>query len=165
MTHYKDVLILELQRCVAQHGTVIAAICGPADVGKSTLCLDLVERLNKLGVSADVFTLDGYLIPRSERLERNLSGYEPTAYDLQKVASDLQRTLSGNAITRKTYCHQTGQPQRTIHAIKPVQILLLDGLHSMHGRIKYQQYVAPYQAGADLVMELNMKWQFKLQKK
>ncbi len=75
--------------------SLILAICGAADLGKTYLAKNLMDYLNKIGKSANHITLDSYLMPRDKRIQLGVSGYEFEAYDFVGIQNDLVRFIRG----------------------------------------------------------------------
>ncbi|WP_022664103.1 uridine kinase family protein [Desulfospira joergensenii] len=111
----------------------VFAVCGAADLGKSHLSAEIAKILGTLGVSADYLSLDSYLINRSIRIKKGISGYQPEAYDLLAAEKDIIKFKKGQPITVSPYCHSTGERVPEEKVIDSCNCLILEGLHSMHG--------------------------------
>ena len=133
-------LIEELSKIIAGFGIenkrLVVAICGAADLGKTHLATNLVNYLEKLSISANHITLDSYLMPRSNRIESGVSGYEVEAYDIAAIENDLTKLVQGFPIELCTYDHAKGIADGPKKKILPCSVLLVDGLHSMHERFE-----------------------------
>lgn len=113
----------------------VVAICGAADLGKSYLSQALVKKLNSKGVDSECISLDGYLMPREERIKSKISGYNPSAYDLSSVKSDIATLRNGTSINIGLYDHEKGQTFPDKVVIEPCEVLIVEGLHAMHSEL------------------------------
>lgn len=117
-------------------GPLLVAICGAADLGKTHLSKKLVSALENNGISAGYLTLDSYLMDREKRVTQGISGYQPEAYDIRKIKRDIIGYLKGDSIEFLPYDHAKGKACLPKSKIYQYQVLILDGLHSMHPEIK-----------------------------
>ena len=116
-------------------GRVLVAVCGAADLGKTYLSIQLVFKLKQKGIEANHLTLDSYLMERTDRISRGISGYHPGAHDLPLVKNDLKRYKKGHSIEYYPYEHSTGEKAASKEVILPCPILIVDGLHSMNEQL------------------------------
>ena len=121
--------ILEIQQ---RKQNVVIAFCGAADLGKSYLADKVVQVLNNRNIESSHLTLDSFLMDRAERKKKKISGYDSRAHDLQEILAVLQDWKSGRTITFRPYDHHTGTKSKDVQTIRPAQILLIEGLFSMH---------------------------------
>lgn len=143
----------------------LVAICGAADLGKTYLSTQLVSALAKIGTSAGHLTLDSYLMERSKREAIGISGYQPEAYDILKIESDSVAFLNGGPIEYHPYDHAAGKSLSTKIIINPCQVLLLDGLHSMHQNLRsYLNYSIFICAPDDLLLTMRHQADIKKRK-
>ena len=63
----------------------VLAISGAAASGKTTFCQDMINYLAKQKMGAVHVPLDGYLLDRKTRRQKQLSGYDPRSSDLPKM--------------------------------------------------------------------------------
>jgi uridine kinase len=77
----------------------IVAVCGAADIGKSYLAKEITEILNQKGISANHLTLDSFLMNRSDRIEKGISGYDIEAYDFVSIERSLEKYFVGKDIS------------------------------------------------------------------
>ncbi|MDJ0832574.1 MAG: hypothetical protein QNJ69_03570 [Gammaproteobacteria bacterium] len=137
---------------------LLVAICGAADLGKSQLSRQLVSALVKSGLNASHITLDSYLMDRSKRNDLDISGYQPEAYDLAKIKSNLYGFLQGTPIECFPYDHAEGKTLPSKITINPCHILFLDGLHSMHQSLKpYISYSIFMHTNDNLLLKIRHK--------
>ena len=118
-----------------KEGRVLVAICGAADLGKTYLSTQLVCQLRQKGIEANHLTLDSYLMNRTDRINRGISGYQPEAHDLSLVENDLKRFKKGQSIEYYPYEHSIGEKAASKDVIPPCPILIVDGLHSMNEQL------------------------------
>ena len=114
----------------------IIAICGAADIGKSYISEELTQTLNSKGVITNHLTLDSFLMSRTERIKNEISGYDTEAYDFDSIVQLLKDFKSGKSISFFSYDHATGEKTKKYKKISPCKILIIDGLHSMHEKLK-----------------------------
>lgn len=110
----------------------IIAVCGAADLGKSYLSSMLVNAINELGVTAGHVTLDSFMLNREDRISKEISGYEPEAYDFFSLTAELEKFTNGQGLSFFPYNHSTGKKERGSVSIRSCDVLIVDGLHSMH---------------------------------
>ncbi len=118
-----------------QKRSIIIAMCGAADLGKSYLSKKIVDNLREMGKAADHLTLDSFLIERSERFKKGISGYQIEAYDHVSILNALVLFKQKKQIVYAPYDHVEGKASASLEVIEPCSILILDGLHSMHESI------------------------------
>ncbi len=129
-------LVNKIAKEITDHATVntkcIVAICGAADLGKSFFSKQLVNCLRSDNVTADILPLDSYLLSRTDRAKRQLSGYQPEAYNLKEARKTIIFFQNGKSITYYPYCHAIGKQEKKKKTINPSKFLIIEGLHSMH---------------------------------
>jgi len=153
-------LVDEISRLASEHdgSPLLVAICGAADLGKTHLSVQLVSALVEKGANASHLTLDSYLMERSKRNALGISGYQPEAYDLPGIRSDLTRFLQGDPIEYFPYDHAEGKNLPSKMTIDPCHILFLDGLHSMHESLRsHIHYSIFVHATDDLLLKIRHK--------
>ena len=120
-----------LDRRIA-HQTTVVSICGAADLGKSYLSKEIAEVLTKQDLKVNHVTMDSYLIDRPIRKERKLSGYNIEAYDQTRAVEDLVALKNGKSIDLHPYDHREGKTSSNAIKMNPSDILIFDGLHTLH---------------------------------
>ncbi|GAB5409353.1 MAG: hypothetical protein BalsKO_17180 [Balneolaceae bacterium] len=110
----------------------VVSICGAADLGKSYLSKQITESLIDRNLSAVHFTLDSYLMERKTRIERGLSGYNIEAYNIEEALKNLIELKNGQSIAFKPYDHKVGQKASDSISMNSSDVIIFDGLHSMH---------------------------------
>jgi uridine kinase len=110
----------------------IVSICGAADLGKSYLSKNISKELNNKNLKVNHLTMDSYLMDRKIRTEKGLSGYNIEAYNLAESFKDLTNLKNGESIDFYPYDHKTGKKSLNSVKIDSSDILIFDGLHSMH---------------------------------
>lgn len=125
-------LYRELETNLNRSSSTIISICGAADLGKSYLSKQLEALFSKQGLRAGHLTLDSYLMSRNERKKKGWSGYHVEAYDLVEASNCLIKVKKQQSIRFRPYRHQDGNKGNSFVEINPVDILIFDGLHTMH---------------------------------
>ncbi|MCG8670644.1 MAG: hypothetical protein MI867_14610 [Pseudomonadales bacterium] len=110
----------------------VVAIAGAADLGKSTIANQLAGTLSQSGVPSSVLSLDSYLMNRCDRMARDISGYQPQAYQLHTARSDIESWWAGSGIKVATYDHERGEVSGEEVIVPAGTILIVEGLHAMH---------------------------------
>lgn len=114
---------------------LMVAICGAADLGKSYLSAQLAETLCLEGIETSHLPLDSFLMNRSDRIKNKISGYQPEAYDVPSMKKIFRQFKAGTPLQFRPYDHTSGKQKAEPVTVDPSQVLLLDGLHSMHPTI------------------------------
>lgn len=123
------------ERKISPGKTIIVSICGSGAIGKSTFSGLLKEDLERnLRLKVDVLPTDCYMLSRADRIERDLSGFDPEANDLHKFYQDVKSLLEGNEIRVNPYNHKTGEHEEEI-TVKPSDVLILEGIFSFYPSI------------------------------
>jgi len=110
----------------------IVSICGAADLGKSYLSKKISELLTEQNLKTNHLTLDSYLMDRKTRNKKGLSGYDIGAYNKKEALNNLIKLKSGQSIEFIPYNHKDGKKEYNSMKMNPADILIFDGLHSMH---------------------------------
>ena len=124
--------ILEVQRTKEN---IIVAFCGAADLGKTYLAKRVVNLVNSHNVRSAHVGLDSFLMERSERKRRGISGYDPIAHDIQQMVRTLGDWTNGKPIKYHPYDHQLGKKRTEYARIDSCEVLLIEGLFSLHETI------------------------------
>ncbi len=107
-------------------------VSGPSCCGKTTLSRNLCKVLEELGNSASYFPLDGFLLPRDERIAAGLSGYDPRSTRAGEMVDTLRALLlEERSVLVPLYCHETGCVLRPGERVEPADIIVLDGIASL----------------------------------
>ncbi len=118
------------------HDHVAIAVCSAADLGKSFLSVKITEILNQMGVRAGHLPLDSFLINRTERIKLGISGYQPNSYDFDSIEQSIINFKNGHDVAFYPYNHLAGEKENEAVVIRPCNVLIIDGLHSMHELLK-----------------------------
>lgn len=110
----------------------LVAICGWADTGKSTLAARLRAALGRLGVSADSISTDDFMRDRAERNALGISGYDLRSLDVQALQGALASFVDREPFSVHPYDNRTGTKNPRPRTILPVEVLVVEGIHSLH---------------------------------
>ncbi len=110
----------------------VVSICGAADLGKSHLSQEISKSLRKRNLKINHLTLDSYLMDREMRKERGLSGYDLESYNITNALNDLIALKNGESIDFYPYDHTNGQASSKSLKMDSSDVVIFDGLHSMH---------------------------------
>ena len=110
----------------------LVAICGWADTGKSTLAARLRAALARLGVSADSISTDDFMRDRAERNALGISGYDLRSLDVQALQGALASFVDREPFSVHPYDNRTGTKSPRPRTILPVEVLVVEGIHSLH---------------------------------
>lgn len=124
--------ILEVHRNSV--GPTLIGISGAAGLGKTTLSLEVVDKIKQIDsdLKAETLPFDSFMMDRAERLSKNLSGYNPDSNDLEKTKNSISSLINGNSVRYNPYDHFTGKHQEEKREMGPADIVILDGIHSFH---------------------------------
>lgn len=109
----------------------VVAVCGAADLGKSYMSQNLVNFLSHQGISATHLPLDAFLMDRTVRIDKGMSGYDLEAYDIETIGIMINDFHKGKTISYYPYQHESGNRSKSQIILDNSMILILDGLHSM----------------------------------
>jgi len=116
-------------------GRLLVSITGSGAIGKSTFARLVAERIRMLysgEFSVDILPTDSYMLERSERLLKNIIGFEPRSHDLAQLTKDVEALVTGkDGIYVRPYDHLTGE-KSTARMVAPSDILILEGIYSFH---------------------------------
>ena len=104
-------------------------------LGQDIFIYTIGSKLKQRGIEANHLTLDSYLMKRTDRINRGISGYQPGSHDLPLVKNDLKRFKKGQSIEYYPYEHSIGEKAASKEVIPPCPILIVDGLHSMNEQL------------------------------
>ncbi len=131
-----DTITKEIQTLANKKPPIVVAVCGAADLGKSFLSEKIVTTLNSSQVgSACYLSLDSFLMPRAERIKLGISGYQPQAYDFNAIENLIIEFKEQKGIAYFPYDHSKGENIKEAVFLDPCNVLILDGLHSMHEKL------------------------------
>lgn len=115
--------------------TIIVAFCGAADLGKTYLAKAVVQLLNSYEISSAHLGLDSFLMNRTERKRKGISGYDPKAHDIQQIVATLRNWRAAKTIKYYAYDHQAGEKTKDYTLINDCEVLLIEGLFALHESI------------------------------
>ncbi len=134
---------------------LLVALCGAADVGKSTMARTIVEKLLENRFTADHVSFDTFLLDRQTRLLLGISGYDIGAHDIDTAARSIGNMLRGQPFHYFEYDHVTGRNRTEGRIINRPQIMLVEGLHTFHEQIMpYLDYKIFIQGSKDVLNAL-----------
>lgn len=114
----------------------VLAVSGAAASGKTTFSKGMVDFLRNKGVSAVHVPLDGYLLDRHSRRERNLSGYDPRSSNITQMIAHMEALVfDGKSIDLPIYDHKSGG-HKTPRVLEPAEVIILDGIMSLQTKIR-----------------------------
>ncbi|WP_299440733.1 hypothetical protein [uncultured Aquimarina sp.] len=125
-------LLAEILANRKENELTVVSICGAADLGKSYISKKISELLTESNIKTNHLTMDSYLLDREMRKKKELSGYDIEAYNQKEVLKDLIALKNGESINFKPYNHNKGTSGLIFSEMEPSDILIFDGLHSMH---------------------------------
>lgn len=114
----------------------IFSICGAADLGKTFISKKVVQILEQQNFSVSHLTMDSYLISRTERHNKDLSGYNIESYNIKQAINDLRNFINSEEIEYSPYNHQLGQCEDYTLKISNKDVLIFEGLHTMHSNFR-----------------------------
>jgi uridine kinase len=107
---------------IKEDRTCAIAVCGPGGSGKTTTG----KQFEQIFPNSVAIELDDYLIPRWERREKGIVGYNPRASDLSRVRKDIQELKECRSILKKIYDPKTGDFPGE-ERIDPVDYIFITG--------------------------------------
>lgn len=110
----------------------VVGITGGSGVGKTTLINGLCKEFQG---NVSTFSLDNYYKPKSEQTvdENGVVNFDlPTALDLVKMKSDLEKLVKGESIMQSVYNFNNPSSEEVMEEIVPQSLLIVEGLFVMH---------------------------------
>jgi len=136
----------------------IVAICGWADTGKSTLAKLLCEELQQQGTSADWISTDAFLMDRNLRNKLGITGYNTASIDTDELMKATTQLSCGAPYEYFPYENRTGTRAAQSRSITPQEIVIIEGIHSLHIALLPQlQYKIFIDAPVDVMKFLRIK--------
>jgi uridine kinase len=117
-----------------QQASLFISICGAAGLGKTTMASQIKDELltrDEIS-SVSLVPLDSFLLDRSERIFKNLSGYDIKANNISKAIQCLNNLKAGREQALHPYNHATGKHEEKGIAVCPAQIVIVEGIHSLY---------------------------------
>ncbi len=116
----------------------LVAICGWADTGKSTLAARLCVALGQLGVRGDSISTDDFMRDRAERNALGISGYDLRSLNVQALQGALVSFVKREPFSVHPYDNRTGTKSPKPRSVQPVDVLVVEGIHSLHLSFAHQ---------------------------
>ncbi|MBZ8142475.1 hypothetical protein CLD22_21565 [Rubrivivax gelatinosus] len=113
----------------------VVALCGWADTGKSTVAAQLVAGLARLGIAADAISTDDFMRNRAERDAIGISGYDLRSIDMAALQMAIVSFLERKPFCVHPYDNRTGTKSAEPTTVSPVDVLVVEGIHSLHPRL------------------------------
>jgi len=114
----------------------IILIAGPSSSGKTTLSKRLTIQLLSQGLSPYPLEMDNYFVDREQtpKDEDGQPDFEALqAVDTHRLAQDLRRLVSGEAVRMPRYNFKTGrQEPGDVIQLQPGQLVILEGIHGLN---------------------------------
>jgi uridine kinase len=118
----------------------IVIITGPSSSGKTTTTTKIGEYLQKEGYHLVTLNVDHYFFNLAMHPKDEFGDYDfetPQALDLDLINQHLQQLIAGEKIMMPYYDFKTGtrRPEQTPLQLKKNEILLIDSLHGLFGKM------------------------------
>lgn len=109
---------------------ILVSTCGSGAIGKSSFSKLLKQNIEESqGVPVSILATDSYMLSRTDRIEKDLIGFDPKANDLKQFFQDVKDLIKGNPVQISPYNHETGEHEKEV-TIEPGNVLLLEGIYS-----------------------------------
>lgn len=132
-----DISSLILQKYSLTSKLTLVGISGAAALGKSSLALALKNNiLFTTEKDVEILPTDAFLLNRKERHSKKISGYNPNATNILELYKCVKDLLRGKNVSFYPYDHGTGNFLEHLVTLKPSDILIIDGIHSLHSRLR-----------------------------
>jgi uridine kinase len=124
-----------LQRARSAPRPLFVGVSGGAGLGKTRFANDLATHLVSRGVTATTLPMDAFMMDRAARLIQNISGYDPAANDLDGAITHVRALKSGATVEIRAFDHRTGEHEPVPRSIPSTDVIILDGIHSLHPKL------------------------------
>jgi len=122
----------------------LVAIGGTAATGKTTLARRLASAS---GVKAAILATDGYMMLREERRRRGITGPNPRANDLARLARDVARVARGEP-AKVLVRVETPEGRKSVEQdFAPAPLVLVEGLVALYPEIETRYDLALFLDG------------------
>lgn len=123
---------------------LLVGLGGTAATGKTTLARRLVELS---GVSGTIFATDGYMLVREERRKRGITGPNPAATDLARLARDVASIARGERATVLARI-ETAEGRKSVEQVfEPSPLVIVEGLVALYAEIETRYDLAIFLDG------------------
>ena len=107
----------------------LVGVGGTAATGKTTLARRIVERA---GIEGAVVATDGYMLERPERRRRGITGPNPAANDVERLARDL-RAIAGGKPARVLERIETPEGRKSVETeFRATPLVVVEGLIALY---------------------------------
>lgn len=131
--------IADTAQQIAERNSRIILIAGPTSSGKTTSSRRLAIQLLARGISPYPLELDHYFVDREKTpLDENGEHDFETidALDLNRLAHDIEKLLSGEEVQLPRYNFKTGRSEEgDVILLRDGQPLILEGIHGLNPRL------------------------------
>lgn len=126
--------------------------------------MKLCEALGKDGITASPVSTDAFMKDRAERNSLGISGYDPRSIDIHRLARAIEMFLSGRDFKYHPYDNRTGTKQRSPSMVSSCQVLVVEGIHSLHPAVANLMHWKVFMASDEATLH-QMRYRANIQKR
>jgi uridine kinase len=117
-------------------GAKIIAIGGWAGTGKSTISRRICEAIQAHGLTSNCLSTDSFLVERTLRKARGVTGYNPSSSDNIGMKSAIVAISRGASFEYQVYDSETGRPSGPFKVFDAADVVLIEGVRSFDSMIQ-----------------------------
>lgn len=115
---------------------LFVSICGSADTGKSTMSSLICDELKKQNIKCDFICTDSFMIDRVDRIRQEITGYNLKCLKKEALFQSINYIQQKKEFIYFPYDNRTGKNLYEYKTIKDVDILIIEGIHSLNEIIR-----------------------------
>jgi type I pantothenate kinase len=141
-----------------EHRPVVVGVSGAVAVGKTTIAMQLADRIAAAGATVQVISTDAFLFPNAVLAQRDIlmrKGF-PESYDFGGITTTIATVRRGERTAIPVYSHATYDVlEGAEDAVDAVDVLILEGVVALQAPVRDVLDVAVY---VDAAEELVRGW-------
>ena len=115
---------------------LFVSICGSADTGKSTMSRLICDELKRKNISCDFICTDSFMLERVNRIKQEITGYNLMSLKKETLLESINYIQQKKEIKYFPYDNSIGKNLSEYKIIKDVNILIIEGIHSLNEIIR-----------------------------
>ena len=147
-----NILIKEITAKIARKSNrteiLFVSLCGWADTGKTTLANKICNELNNHNIKSDYISTDSFMIERTERNQKGITGYNTKSLKEDKLTNFINKLKRKETLNYFPYDNKLGKNSTEYRIIKDFNVIIIEGLHSFNEILRNQMGLLIYIDGS-----------------